>query len=194
MSKTLILVGFSLKSFKIQSTNSSVSGRGIKVCSLTLNGLAFEGRTDLREALEKHPNYSVNGNDVYFKRKIVAQYFEKHELYKKLLEPNNVDYKTILSKKLLPDGALLVGDVLFIIEKKYQAASGSVDEKLQTCDFKKKQYQKLLRPLNINVEYYYLLNSWFRQNSYRDVFDYIESVGCKYFIDEIPLSELHLNH
>ena len=30
---------------------------------------------------------------------------------------------------------------LIIIEKKWQQIEGSVDEKLQTCDFKKKQYE-----------------------------------------------------
>jgi hypothetical protein len=97
-----------------------------------------------------------------------------------------------LSKKLLPDGALLVGNTMYVIEKKYQAGSGSVDEKLQTCDFKKKQYIKLFSPLNINVEYYYVLNDWFDKPQYRDVFDYIKSVGCKYFIEDLPLNEVNL--
>ena len=98
----------------------------------------------------------------------------------------------MLSKKLLPDGALLVGDTLYIVEKKYQAGAGSVDEKLQTCDFKKKQYQKLFTPLGINVEFYYVLNRWFEQDSNRDVFEYIKSVGCKYFIEVLPLDEIGL--
>jgi hypothetical protein len=86
----------------------------------------------------------------------------------------------------------LVGKTVYIIEKKYQAGSGSVDEKLQTCDFKKKQYIKLFKPLNIKVEYYYVLNDWFRRPEYEDVFEYIESVGCKYFIEELPLEEVGL--
>jgi hypothetical protein len=78
-----------------------------------LNGLHFEGRTDLREAIRKHPVYSLDKDEQVLKgNSIVAQYFEKHGLYKKLLEPNNVDYKKIVSKKLLPDGALLVGKTL----------------------------------------------------------------------------------
>lgn len=157
-----------------------------------LNGLDFEGRTDFRQAIINHPHYIIKDDEVFHGEILVARYFEKYGLYKKLLEPNGVDYKEILSKRLLPDGALLVDKTLFIVEKKYQAASGSVDEKLQTCDFKKKQYQKLLNPLNIQVEYYFLLNDWFERKEYRDVFAYIESVGCKYFIDEIPLKELNL--
>jgi hypothetical protein len=86
----------------------------------------------------------------------------------------------------------LVDKTIYIIEKKFQAGSGSVDEKLQTCDFKKKQYIKLFKPLNIKVEYYYVLNDWFRKPEYNDVFEYIESVGCKYFIEELPLEEVGL--
>ncbi len=157
-----------------------------------LNGLEFEGRTDLLGALNQHPDFTVNGNKVLREGVIVAHYYEKHTLYKDFLGSKQVNYKTILSKKLLPDGALLVGNTMYIIEKKYQAGSGSVDEKLQTCDFKKKQYIKLFSPLNINVEYYYVLNNWFDKPEYRDVFEYIESVGCKYFIEELPFNEIGL--
>ena len=92
-----------------------------------LNGLEFEGRTDLLQALKQHPDFSVEGNQVFKDGKIVAHYFEKHNLYKAFLEPSGINYKEILSKKILPDGALLVGDTMYIIEKKYQAGSGSVD-------------------------------------------------------------------
>jgi hypothetical protein len=156
------------------------------------NGLKFEARADLRDAIVIHPVYDLRSDKVYENGKVVAKYYEKHSLYKEFLAPNGVDYKNYLSKKLLPDGALLVGKTVYIIEKKYQAGSGSVDEKLQTCDFKKKQYIKLFKPLNIKVEYYYVLNDWFRRPEYEDVFEYIESVGCKYFIEELPLEEVGL--
>jgi hypothetical protein len=157
-----------------------------------LNGLHFEGRTDLLQALKNHPDYTVNGNQVLKNGNVVAHYYEKHTLYNDFLRRHNLDYKTVFSKKLLPDGALLVGNTMYIIEKKYQAGSGSVDEKLQTCDFKKKQYTKLLEPLGISVEYYYVLNNWFNKPEYRDVFEYIENVGCKYFIEDLPFTEIGL--
>jgi hypothetical protein len=157
-----------------------------------LNGLEFEGRTDLLEALKKHPDFVVVGNQVLRQNTIVAHYYEKHNLYSTFLHLKGIDYRKILSKKLLPDGALLVNKTIYIIEKKYQAGSGSVDEKLQTCDFKKKQYIKLFEPLGITVEYYYVLNNWFNKAEYKDVFEYIESVGCKYFIEELPFEEIGL--
>ena len=157
------------------------------------NGLKFEGRTNLLEAIENHSVYSIeNGNEVMKNGKIVAYYYEKYKLYKDYLVPNKINYKDYISKKLLPDGALLINDTIYIIEKKFQAGSGSVDEKLQTCDFKKKQYEKLFSSLNIKVEFYFVLNNWFDKPEYIDVFNYIRSVGCKYFIEQLPLSELGL--
>ena len=70
--------------------------------------------------------------------------------------------------------------------------AGSVDEKLQTCDFKKKQYKKLLSQINIDVEYIYLLSDWFKKPEYKDVLDYIISVGCSYYFNYIPLDKLNL--
>ena len=157
-----------------------------------LNGLKFEARADLRDAIIAHPDYVLNNDKVYKDGEVIARYFEKHGLYKKLLEPKGIDYRDRISAKLLPDGALLVGNTIYIIEKKYQAGSGSVAEKLQTCDFKKKQYIKLFDELDFEVEYYYVLNDWFDQPVFQDVFDYIESVGCKYFIVDLPLSQLGL--
>lgn len=75
---------------------------------------------------------------------------------------------------------------------KFQGVAGSVDEKLQTCDFKKKQYQKLLDGTGIKVEYCYVINDWFNNKSYRDTLNYIQSVGCFYFFGELPLSFLGL--
>ncbi len=157
-----------------------------------VNGLEFEGRTDLLHALKDHPDFDVDGNMIKKHGKLAAHYFEKHGLYKNFLEVEGIDYKKILSKKLLPDGAILVGKTMYIIEKKFQSGSGSVDEKLQTCDFKKKQYTKLFAPLGIKVEYYYVLNDWFDNPCNKDVFDYIISVGCKYFIEKLPLHEIGL--
>ena len=159
-----------------------------------LNGLHFEQTTELRDLFENSNRFTVLGDNVYEKGAIVATLFQKHALYKKLLEPKGVNYQTILSKKLLPDDSLLVHKTktLFIIEKKFQHSSGSVDEKLQTCDFKKKQYSRLLAPLGIKGEYCYFRSDWFRQDEYRDVKDYILSVGCRYFFDVIPMEYLGL--
>ena len=157
-----------------------------------VNGLHFEQTSDLRDVLEQF--FTIIGDDIYSGSERIATLYKKNSLYKNFLEPHRVDYSRIQSRKLLPDDALFVykANTLYIIEKKFQSGGGSVDEKLQTCDFKKKQYQKLVQSIGCNVEYCYFLNDWFLQDSYRDVKEYIESVGCRYFFDGIPLEYLNL--
>ena len=138
--------------------------------------------------------FRSSNNNVYLGNEKVALSVGKYDLYKRLLEPKGVDYREYVSKKLLPDEALynLHNNTIYIIEKKFQSGAGSVDEKLQTCDFKKKQYKKLFTPIDIEVQYFYVCNDFFKHDSYRDVFDYIRSVGCNAFFNEIPLDFLCL--
>ncbi len=160
----------------------------------TLTGLRFESRITLEKAISQLAGYTVSKDVVYFKGNRIAEFYGKYKLYKKLLEPNGIYYSTIISKRLVPDDAILIikDRTLFIIEMKFQQGTGSVDEKLQTCDFKNKQYRKLLAPLNISVKYCYVLSDWFRKKEYKDVWDYVKSVGCYYFFEEIPLEFLDL--
>ncbi len=159
----------------------------------TITGLKFERGRDILSILSNVKGYSVKGNVIFYLGKEVARSYRKHSLYK-FLESQGVDYKKIISKKLLPDEALyvIVKNTLFVIEMKYQEVTGSVDEKLQTCDFKKKQYKKLMAPLNIEVEYIYILSNWFRKPEYKDVLDYIISVDCQYYFQYLPLQKLGL--
>ena len=159
----------------------------------TLTGLNFESERDILALLSKTSGYSVKGNAIFFNDKEVAQSYRKHGLYK-YLESRGVDYRKILSKKLLPDEALyvIVNNTLFIVEVKFQEVSGSVDEKLQSCDFKRKQYKKLMASLNIEVEYIYILSDWFRDPGYKDTLDYVVSVGCQYYFGYLPLQKLGL--
>ena len=160
----------------------------------TVTGLRFESRINLKEVIRPISGYNIADDEVFFEGQKIAELYQKHKIYKKLLEPKGVDYSKIISKKLLPDDALfLISDnTLFIIEIKFQEVAGSVDEKLQTCDFKNKQYAKLFSPLNISVKYVYVLNDWFKKKEYKDVLDYVQSVGCHYFFYEIPFDFLGL--
>ena len=159
----------------------------------TRTGLIFEGKTDLAAFLAEQPGYTVQNGTVYYEGQQVARIFKKHAFYR-FLEELHIDWQQHISKKLLPDDSIyvIINNVLFILECKFQQVAGSVDEKLQTCDFKKKQYQKLLAPANIDVEYVYLLSDWFRDPKYKDVLDYIHSVRCHYYFEYIPLQKLGL--
>ena len=173
----------------------------------TKTGIVYEGKVDLAAFLAKQKNYSVKeltkysgsgkrskAYSVLYKNKEVAKIFKQHSLYNYLFKEYDINWKSIISKKLLPDDCIfvLVNNIFFIIEIKHQETPGSVDEKLQTCDFKKKQYQKILSNLNCKVEYWYLLSQWFAKDEYKDVRNYIISVGCRFFFEYIPLKELGL--
>lgn len=168
--------------------------KGGKGGAKTLTGLSFEKRTDLRTLFSQYNGYSINKGDLFFEGKLVAQMYKKNDLYRYFLEPKGITYSDRISKKLLPDETIFVltNKTLFIVEMKFQEVAGSVDEKLQTCDFKRKQYEKLLAGTGIKIEYVYVLSDWFKDPSYKDVLDYIRSVKCYYFFEILPFSFLGL--
>jgi hypothetical protein len=165
----------------------------------TTSGLLFEGRCDFVTLLDAVSGYSIDqrkdaGCDVRYEGKVVAHTFKKHAFYR-YLEAHGVRWQDKISAQLLPDDAIIVitRKTLNIIEVKFQNVAGSVDEKLQTCDFKRKQFQKLVSDLDLAVAYIYVLNSdWFQVPRYKDVLDYIQSVNCNYCFDRLPLEWLGL--
>lgn len=160
----------------------------------TKTGLYYEGKVDFLTFIKRQKNYNVKSDDIFYKNKKVAMSFKKHGLYK-YLESENIDYKKFISKKILPDDAVfvIVNNTMFILEIKFQEVAGSTDEKLQTCDFKIKQYKKLLSPLNVEIQYIYILNNWFKKPEYKDVLDYIISInGCSYYFNYLPLQKIGL--
>ena len=166
--------------------------------SNTQTGINFEKKIDLLEFLDKQvKDYSVKkakiGSEIFYQKKLVARSYRKYELYK-FLDSQKIDYRKYLSKRLLPDDAIYVikENTLFIIEVKYQQVTGSVDEKLQTCGFKLKQYKKLFSELNYEVEYIYVLSQWFKKHEYTDTLEYIISEGCKYYFEYLPLHKIGL--
>ncbi|ENE0596311.1 hypothetical protein ACOT2U_000340 [Campylobacter upsaliensis] len=154
----------------------------------TKTGLVFEGKVDLAAFLSQQSGYIVDSDGrVFYDDELVAQIFKKHKFYN-FLEERGVDWRSIISKRLLPDDSIyiIINNTFFIIECKFQQVAGSIGE-LLVCDFNKKQYQKLLSNLNMEVEYVYLLSNWFRKPEYRDVLDYIIGVNCRYYFEYIPL-------
>ena len=173
--------------------------KGGKGGANTRSGLVFEKKNDLIQALESLKSYSLKpaengaGYIVYFKNKEVARAFKKHQFYN-FLKEKGINWKDYLSKQIIPDSGIfiIIRDTLFIIEIKFQQVEGSVDEKLQTCDFKRKQYIKLVKSLNWKVEFIFVLNDWFRNPKYKDVLEYIRYMNCEYVFNEIPLKWLGL--
>lgn len=160
----------------------------------TVTGLQFEGRVSLGDALTRTGIFRVEGGKVMREGAHVATLCAKHAFYNDFLVPKRVHWQSLISQQLLPDEAIHVipNNKLYVVEIKFQQVAGSVDEKLQTCGYKKRQYSKLLSPINLEVEYVYVLNDWFKQDRYRDVLDYIRQVGCHFFFHTVPLEFLGL--
>ncbi len=160
----------------------------------TKTGLYFEGKVDFLTFIRSQKNYKIKGIKIFYEGQEVALSFKKRGLYK-YLEERGIDYRKFISKRLLPDDVIFViaNNTFFIIEVKFQQVDGSTDEKLQTCDFKIKQYRKLLSRLNVEVQYVYILNEWFMGSKYKDVLDYIVSInGCSYYFNYLPLQKIGL--
>lgn len=159
------------------------------------NGLKFERDTDILVELQKLPYLTSEGEDIFYEGKLVASVYEKHGLYKKFLEPQGIIGREILSKLLLPDTAVINHKTkqVFIVEKKFQERSGSVDEKLQTGDFKLRQYRRLLEKTEYEGHFLFLLNGWFERNEYDDVKKYIKDVDCDYFLETLPFEKIGMD-
>ncbi|MCG2726512.1 MAG: hypothetical protein L6420_09755 [Elusimicrobia bacterium] len=168
--------------------------KGGKCGANTKTGLHFEGKVDFLTFIKNQKNYSVKGIKIFYNKNEVALSFKKHGLYK-YLKSQEIDYTKLIAKMLLPDDVIFVltNNTFFILEIKFQQVAGSTDEKLQTCDFKIKQYRKLLARLNVEVQYIYILNDWFKKPEYKDVLDYIISInGCFYYFNYLPLQKIGL--
>ena len=142
----------------------------------TSSGLAFERYASI-EATIKELGYIINTRPhskfkaIQRGKHFLGYLLPKHKLYD--FVPH---YRAFISRKLLPDNMVVFPEQkkAYVFEMKTQSTAGSADEKLQTCDFKIKQYQKLLP--NYEVHYIYILNDWFKKPIYKDVRDYIKSI------------------
>lgn len=157
------------------------------------NGLLFEKETSLNDSLI-NAGYTIEGRSIYDKNyKKVGLTIPQRSFYH-YLEDCGIHYLDYNSKKWLPDEAFINfrNNTLYIIEKKYQETSGSVDEKLPNCHFKRKEYLKLVRPLGFKVNYIYVFNDWYKHPQYKDTLEYIEDMGCEYYFNEIPFESIGL--
>lgn len=159
-----------------------------------LTGLKFEKETSLAGALAASGFEVIDHLKILNENREVGLLLEKNKLYK-FLDGEGVDWQKIISAKLLPDEACysIKSSQLTIVEKKWQETSGSVDEKLQTCGFKIRQYTRLLSPLDVKVRFVYLLNDWFAHPRYQDVLNYIQEVGADFHFKSLPIELLELN-
>lgn len=161
----------------------------------TTTGLKFEKNVNLNDSLLKE-GYTINNDNIekiYLNGELIGYSLQKNSLYKWLIN-QGINWKNLISKKLLPDDCFynIKTDTIYILEKKYQQTTGSVDEKPQTCGFKMFEYKKLFNNKISNIKFCYIFNDWFKKDEYKDMLEYIKLNDCEYFFNEIPLNYLGL--
>lgn len=157
------------------------------------HGLYFEQTTSLNDALINGGYKLTSDGKVYNSNDLLLGYSKSKRAFVRFMEDWHVDLN-VNSDILLPDDAFINvrNETVYIIEKKFQSVAGSVDEKLQTCLYKRRQYYKLVSQIGYDIAYTYILSDWFKQSKYYDVLKYIEEVGCYYFFNELPLQFLNI--
>jgi len=140
------------------------------------NGLHFEQTTSLNTALQNAGFIIANHFEVYDRNQLLGYSINQDEFSTIFLRQNGINDRAINSKRWKPDEAFIneIDKTVYIIEKKFQRTSGSVDEKLATFPFKIREYRRLLDPIGYDLVYIYLLSSdWFNVPKYQDYYDYM---------------------
>lgn len=91
----------------------------------------------------------------------------KHNLYRYLKE-KNIEYKDIISKKLLPDEAYYNEEekILYIYEKNINKPQEVLMKNPQTCGFKIHEFRKIGAAIGAREVYYtYIFNDWFKNQN-----------------------------
>ncbi|GEM_PF-120334 len=159
------------------------------------NGLHFEQATSLNTALQNAVFIIDNNFEVYDKNQLLGYSINQDEFSTIFLRQNGIDDRAINSKRWKPDEAFIneIDKTVYIIEKKFQHTSSSVDEKLATFPFKIREYRRLLDPIGYDLVYIYLLSSdWFNVPKYQDYYDYMDELGCPHYFDNLPLYAIGL--
>ena len=166
-----------------------LNGKGGSIANL--NGRVFENSTSFKDILNKVKNLSVeeNGDIVLTDTgEIIGKLISQGKTFK-YLKDMGLKPESKTSKRYNPDEALVVykSKKVFIIEKKFQNVSGSVDSKVLSAPFFLKTYRRLFRGSGLKVEFHYLLSDWFNKPSYKDYLDFIKDSGCKYHFNKAPM-------
>jgi hypothetical protein len=149
----------------------------------TQTGKWFEVNTDLRTALV---NNGFNTNNFTF----CCQH-DFPRLFKKMTGQKMED---IFGKKYLPDEAVIFNGTLYIIEKKYQNCSGSVEEKIQTGPYKLLIYKECAKKMGLNdAKYIYLLSEYFDIPKFTlHQIPHLKSQGISVYFNQLPLEDVFI--
>lgn len=140
-------------------------GTGAGGVNTNLNGLAFEKLTNIEEKLLKNNFIKKHINKNKFGYYLINENNEKDN--KTIIYLIQNGFKTYIKSKFnidvyrQPDEAYLIKNNkddsyhLKILEKKNQNVEGSVEDKLKTGSFNRKEYELMFKDSNINIKVSY---------------------------------------
>jgi len=175
---------------------------GIGGANTNASGLPYEAKVaeEVRQALisngykQSAKQHAFPKSEFFVKNHALLQLSFHNTFYKEFVDTLGINYKDTFSARLVPDIALInrQAKTLKIIEIKNQTGSGSVVEKLQTCDYKQYYYSKLLEKENYNVQVLWRLGKYFQDNAkaLASVYEYMLIKKSPYFFDDIPMTNL----
>ena len=170
----------------IEPTSNIINkGTGAGGANTNVNGLSYEEKTDLKT---EYSNCVIN--EKYHTKKISFHLFINVEFvnankkafhkYMESMGEKNASIQPAAGCKE-PDEAYIDENrkYIYIIEKKFQKGTGSVDEKIQTGPFKQQHYRKMFP--NFKTFYIYCLSDWFKRKEYESVLEYLQENNIPIF-------------
>jgi hypothetical protein len=159
------------------------------------------GRRGILKQHGKPRGYICSKHDMYnfMAQSYVEEHPEEYDLIgqanKRNVAERKSELKTVLSKNFEPDLAFFDYErkAIVIVEMKTQTKEGSVDEKLETLDFKRRQYKRLAAYCSFpRVEFNWALDSKFLEPKYDNVKSYLYARDSYFEVGEVSLALLGL--
>ena len=160
------------------NTRTVNRGTGAGGSNTNTNGLNYENQKDLST------EYSIVEKTKSLMKVVFKNYTDKvfitgkkSQFMKYLSKHENKDIPKCHGTKE-PDCWFINGNNVYIVELKFQQGGGSVCEKLQTYNYKLRNFQD--RYPDKKIHYIYGLHEWFRSNCMAEVY-YMKKDGIPYF-------------
>jgi hypothetical protein len=168
-----------------KNVNKNIINRGTGAggSNTNKNGLSYEELTEINDS-----DRYITKDTIKIKNKKISQVEIDSKPFIKVIKGELKFYMMYINKfnidsekSLQPDECYIDEEnkTINIIEKKFQQSSGSVDEKIQTGDFKRWFYKEQYP--EYTIKYCYCLSDWFKQKRYNPEFRYLKNHNIKVF-------------
>ena len=173
-------------------------GSGAGGANTLINGLSFENKTSIENKLLKNNFEKIIMN----KKNKYGYYFQNNNMNKKIIYLTQSGFKLYCKKEFnidiykQPDEAFIIiyNNIyhIKILEKKNQNVDGSVEDKLKTGQFNKREYEKMFKkiPHKFNIYYAFCISKFLQdkfqsnQIKYNNMIEIMKEDDIKIFYGE----------